>query len=400
MAGAPTQEILLTVVGDRPPAAPRIAIVVDGALVVPEPPLAGLQRRGWLTHRWEGGTLLEYLAPALWEELQALGEAAQTVAAAIAPWQPVLVFWDGESQFTPERAAVTVAGGPYLQRVQAWAETLPPPAIVVVVLHRAPPDLPLVLARPRFWSWSRSPARRWVLWSPDRDLGDRLRAIGWQTFTDGATLQKYLEKHLGSQTLPTGRPVPIVDDRGQEVARWPGHLPARLRFELPATSPWFELVWTPPRAIPWWSLPLAAIAGLGLGWVWGRALTPPPVAAVPIQPAPTLRRATLTVYFPPNSTLLTPLQRQRLRDFWAANREKVGDLQVVGHADDMGTPEHNQSLSEQRAWAVVAFLRQNLGDRHRLRVGYRGAAQPAQTDPTFNRRVELTFIYSPPTEPL
>jgi outer membrane protein OmpA-like peptidoglycan-associated protein len=66
----------------------------------------------------------------------------------------------------------------------------------------------------------------------------------------------------------------------------------------------------------------------------------------------------------------------------------------------MGTPEHNQSLSEQRAWAVVAFLRQNLGDRHRLRVGYRGAAQPAQTDPTFNRRVELTFVYSPPTEPL
>ncbi|HAN47217.1 MAG TPA: hypothetical protein DCQ32_11840, partial [Cyanobacteria bacterium UBA8156] len=58
-----------------------------------------------------------------------------------------------------------------------------------------------------------------------------------------------------------------------------------------------------------------------------------------------------------------------------------------------GAQAHNQSLSEQRAWAVVSFLRQNLSDRHRLQIGHRGAAQPAQADPAFNRRVELTFGY-------
>ncbi|MGQ9865147.1 MAG: OmpA family protein [Pseudanabaenaceae cyanobacterium] len=396
--GSATQEILLTVVGDRPdqPVPPRIAIVVDGALVATEPPLSGLQQRGWLAHRWEGGTLLAYLNPTFWEELQTLGEAAQTVAAAIAPWQrePVLVFWDGESQFTSERAAVTVAGGPYLQRVQAWAQTLPPTTTVVVVLHRAPPDLPLVLAPPApRWrlGWGRPMlSRRWVLLSPDRALGDRLRSLGWQTFTDGTALQQYLE----TQVRPSGLPVSIVDDRGQEVARWHGHLPARFRFALPATSAWFELVWRPARAVPWWSLPLAAIAGLGVGWIWGHTLVPPPVV-LPVPPAPTLRRATLTVYFPPNSTLLTPLQRQRLQDFWATYQAKAGDLQVVGHADDGVSPTHHQSLSEQRAWAVIAFLRQNLGDRHRLRIGYRGTDQPVHKDPAFNRRVELTFHYRP-----
>ncbi|NJK59757.1 MAG: hypothetical protein HC918_05210 [Oscillatoriales cyanobacterium SM2_1_8] len=252
----PTQEILLTVVGDgagQP--APSVTIVVDGALLAPTPPLAGLQRRGWLAHRWEGGTLEEYLDPTVWAELQSLGATAKAIAAAMAPWQTVsLVAWDGESQFATAGESVTVAGGPYLQKVQTWGQTLAPGAIVVVVLHRAPSDLPLVLSPPppRF-RWGRRPPT-WLLLSPDRDLGDRLRAVGWHTFTEGQALQQHLEECL----TPTGMPVQIYDARGHEVGRWDGGMPARCRFALPVASPWFELVWRPHR--PWglWlGLPLA-----------------------------------------------------------------------------------------------------------------------------------------------
>ncbi|NJK59756.1 MAG: OmpA family protein [Oscillatoriales cyanobacterium SM2_1_8] len=112
-----------------------------------------------------------------------------------------------------------------------------------------------------------------------------------------------------------------------------------------------------------------------------------------VVPAPQpFARANLTVYFPHDSTLLTPLQRQRLRDFWQTHSQKAGSLQIMGHADDTGNATHNDSLAEQRAWAVVAWLRPNLSDRHRLQIGGQGDRQPVHADPAFNRRVELTFV--------
>lgn len=69
-------------------------------------------------------------------------------------------------------------------------------------------------------------------------------------------------------------------------------------------------------------------------------------------------------------------------------------LQVEGHTDDTGAESYNQSLSQQRAEAVVDYLVTNGIDRSRLTsIGY-GEASPVAANDTpqgraSNRRVDL-----------
>jgi outer membrane protein OmpA-like peptidoglycan-associated protein len=72
-------------------------------------------------------------------------------------------------------------------------------------------------------------------------------------------------------------------------------------------------------------------------------------------------------------------------------------IEVAGHTDSTGSDAYNQTLSEQRAGAVAAYLqsRQVRGDRI-ITVGM-GEARPVATNDTAegrqaNRRVELTLV--------
>jgi len=77
-----------------------------------------------------------------------------------------------------------------------------------------------------------------------------------------------------------------------------------------------------------------------------------------------------------------------------------GKVQVVGHADDQGTPDFNRELSLRRAEAVAQQLMALGVPESRLSVVGQGARQPAASNRTArgrakNRRVEFAFSQAP-----
>ena len=82
-----------------------------------------------------------------------------------------------------------------------------------------------------------------------------------------------------------------------------------------------------------------------------------------------------------------------LAQFLVNHRAEVPTLDIVGHTDAVGTPEHNQRLSEQRASAVKRALVRR-GVEARLRASGRGTTEPLCTETTEecnqqNRRVDF-----------
>jgi outer membrane protein OmpA-like peptidoglycan-associated protein len=72
------------------------------------------------------------------------------------------------------------------------------------------------------------------------------------------------------------------------------------------------------------------------------------------------------------------------------------EVEIQGHTDNIGTDENNQTLSENRAEAVAAFLAAQGVDRKRLAVKGYGASKPIASNDTDggrqqNRRVEFTI---------
>ncbi|MFI6424194.1 OmpA family protein [Promicromonospora sp. NPDC050880] len=73
-----------------------------------------------------------------------------------------------------------------------------------------------------------------------------------------------------------------------------------------------------------------------------------------------------------------------------------GEVQVVGHTDDVDTDSYNQALSERRARSVAVRLRAGLGDDFTVSEEGRGESEPIAegTSPearAANRRVEIHF---------
>jgi len=83
------------------------------------------------------------------------------------------------------------------------------------------------------------------------------------------------------------------------------------------------------------------------------------------------------VLFGFNKAELTPAGEQKLeqlaRDAQGANVEKVN---LIGHADRIGSEEYNKDLSEKRAQAVADFLASKGVDSSRLQVEGRGESDP------------------------
>jgi len=80
----------------------------------------------------------------------------------------------------------------------------------------------------------------------------------------------------------------------------------------------------------------------------------------------------------------------------AANLQRYPDsrVTVVGHTDNTGSAEYNQGLSERRAGAVAAVLRDAGVPAWRISAVGRGLTQPVASNATaegrrLNRRVEI-----------
>ena len=101
------------------------------------------------------------------------------------------------------------------------------------------------------------------------------------------------------------------------------------------------------------------------------------------------------ILFDFNSYALRPESRSTLADL-AANFQRYPDetITVEGHTDNIGKPEYNQTLSEQRAFGVKDYLvNQGVPSTRVTATGY-GETHPKATNDTpegrqLNRRVEI-----------
>jgi OOP family OmpA-OmpF porin len=140
--------------------------------------------------------------------------------------------------------------------------------------------------------------------------------------------------------------------------------------------------WTPDKAAaPCDAVPRASLAVPPVAAAPAPAPEPAPLAAAP-TPAPqpiVIEKVSLStdVLFGFNKAELTPAGEQKLeqlaRDAQGANVEKVN---LIGHADRIGSEDYNKELSEKRAQAVADFLAQRGVDSNRLQVEGRGEAEP------------------------
>jgi OOP family OmpA-OmpF porin len=139
--------------------------------------------------------------------------------------------------------------------------------------------------------------------------------------------------------------------------------------------------WTPDKAAaPCDAVPRASLAVPPVAAAPAPAPEPQPLAQAAPAPEPVvIEKVSLStdVLFGFNKAELTPAGEQRLdqlaSDAQGANVEKVN---LIGHADRIGSEEYNQELSEKRAQAVADYLASKGVDSNRLQVEGRGKAEP------------------------
>ncbi len=108
------------------------------------------------------------------------------------------------------------------------------------------------------------------------------------------------------------------------------------------------------------------------------------------------------VYFASGRSALTPKYKAELDKLAAAASQLPGYLiQVKGFADSTGNAAMNQTLSQDRAYAVINYLMQvcNIQPRHIVAPGAMGISNPVASNETAagraeNRRVEIKVLVS------
>jgi outer membrane protein OmpA-like peptidoglycan-associated protein len=105
-------------------------------------------------------------------------------------------------------------------------------------------------------------------------------------------------------------------------------------------------------------------------------------------------------YFAPGKSIISAKDKQTLSHLAADAASVPGYMiQVKGFADSSGNAVMNQTLSRQRAEAIIAYLMQqcNVSPRHIVAPGAMGISNPIASNETAqgraqNRRVEVTVL--------
>lgn len=103
------------------------------------------------------------------------------------------------------------------------------------------------------------------------------------------------------------------------------------------------------------------------------------------------------VYFDYNKYNVKTSYFTKLDELVEAVKQNDYPIEIVGHADETGTPAYNQELSENRANAVFEYLVKKGCDKDRFIVIGRGETMPAVEDQAsekaraLNRRVEIRY---------
>ncbi|MDR0836416.1 MAG: OmpA family protein [Tannerella sp.] len=104
------------------------------------------------------------------------------------------------------------------------------------------------------------------------------------------------------------------------------------------------------------------------------------------------------ILFATNSSTVSDASKSALRNF-SVNLEKNPDtdLKIVGHTDNTGSVDYNQTLSEKRAKSVYDYLLQQGTSSKRMVYEGKGIHQPVANNSTVegrakNRRVEILIL--------
>jgi outer membrane protein OmpA-like peptidoglycan-associated protein len=115
--------------------------------------------------------------------------------------------------------------------------------------------------------------------------------------------------------------------------------------------------------------------------------------------SPVVQYTTAKVHFNFDKSDIRPEAQDTLKfllDFLLYNQHL--DMTLSGHADDRGTLDYNQALSERRAQAVKNFFAKGGLDKNRIKTRGYGEVSPVASGKTEeaykkNRRVEIEFSY-------
>ncbi|MDR2775043.1 MAG: OmpA family protein [Tannerella sp.] len=104
------------------------------------------------------------------------------------------------------------------------------------------------------------------------------------------------------------------------------------------------------------------------------------------------------ILFATNSSIVSDASKTALRNF-AANLDKNPDtdIKIVGHTDNTGKVDYNQTLSEKRAKSVFDYLLEQEVSGNRMIYEGKGIHQPVADNNTVegrakNRRVEILIL--------
>ena len=221
----------------------------------------------------------------------------------------------------------------------------------------------------------------------------------------GPELEKALGLAPGTDRVKVYQAVvPLAEDPRLEVRRAaPAELAeygARRGLDPSARHPLFTVETAKVKLLVQYDL--QALAVVYVGQLGLPDPDPRPVAKA-MEPAPGVAASPLvnvawSAEFPYGSASLTPEARARLDSEiipkLIGSRE-MRYLNVYGHSDRLGSPEHNQKLSEKRAEVVRDYLIANGVDGDRIEVFGYGKTLPVKSCAAELPRQELTACLAP-----
>lgn len=104
------------------------------------------------------------------------------------------------------------------------------------------------------------------------------------------------------------------------------------------------------------------------------------------------------ILFATNSSTLSDASKSALRNFATSLKQNPDTyLKIVGHTDNTGNVDYNQTLSEKRAQSVDVYLMQQGVSNDRMSFEGRGIHEPVADNGTvegrsLNRRVEILIM--------